>query len=285
MAFGCGEVARGFGRKDDVHFVMKPACRSALIAVSLFVGLPTHAADLPSATSAPPSFVQSASPSFSFTGYGWASALHGRASTLPPLPAAKVDLSFGDILKDFNGGLMGVAEMRIGNWGFIADAMFSQVTSGAALPGPYFSSVKLRSQTLTLQASVLYRLYSDASFDVDLGAGLRFWNLDNRLKIGPGALNLAIEHSEAENWLDPVLAARLIARLGGPWSVTLIGDVGGFDVGSRLTWQALGTVNYRWSENWMLHAGYRALHVDYRKGRFLYDTTMHGPILAATYRF
>lgn len=84
---------------------------------------------------------------------------------------------------------------------------------------------------------------------------------------------------------DPVVAARLIARLGGPWSVTLIGGVGGFDAGSRLTWQALGTVNYRWNENWMLRAGYRALHVDYRSGRFLYDTTMHGPILAATYRF
>lgn len=259
--------------------------RILAVAATLAGGLPAQAADLPPATKDPSSFALPVGPSFSFTGYGWASALHGRASTLPPLPPAKVDLSFGDILKDFNGGLMGVAEMRVGNWGFIADAMFTQVTSGATLPGPYFSSVKLRSQTLTLQATALYRLYSDATFDVDLGAGLRFWNLDNRLKIGPGILNLAIEHSEAENWLDPVLAARLIARLGGPWSVTLIGDVGGFDVGSRLTWQALGTVNYRWDESWTFHAGYRALHVDYRSGRFLYDTTMHGPILAATYRF
>lgn len=76
-----------------------------------------------------------------------------------------------------------------------------------------------------------------------------------------------------------------LAAAAVPWSVTMIGDVGGFDAGSRLTWQALGTVNYGWNENWTLHAGYRAPHVDYRKGRFLYDTTMHGPILAATYRF
>lgn len=255
------------------------------VTALLIGGLPVAAADLPAAAIGSTPTAPATGPSFSFTGYGWASALHGRASTLPPLPAAKVDLSFGDILKDFNGGLMGAAEMRLGNWGFIADAMVSQVTSGATLPGPFFSTVKLRSQTVTVQASALYRVYSDPTFDVDLGAGLRFWNLDNRLTIGPGALNLALEHSEAENWLDPVLAARLIARLGGPWSMTLIGDVGGFDVGSRLTWQALGTVNYRWNENWMLHAGYRALHVDYRKGRFLYDTTMHGPILAATYRF
>ncbi|WP_186420343.1 hypothetical protein [Bosea sp. CS1GBMeth4] len=258
-----------------------------IVAVTavLIGGSPAAAADVPPAANQPSPLAPASGPSFSFTGYGWASALHGRASTLPPLPAAKVDLSFGDILKDFNGGVMGVAEMRLGNWGLIADVMVSQMTSGATLPGPFFSTVKLRSQTVTIQASALYRVHSDATFDIDLGAGLRFWNLDNRLTIGPGALNLALTHSEAESWLDPVLAGRLIARLGGPWSVTLIGDVGGFDAGSRLTWQALGTVNYRWNESWTLHAGYRALHVDYRKGRFLYDTTMHGPILAASYRF
>jgi len=65
----------------------------------------------------------------------------------------------------------------------------------------------------------------------------------------------------------------------------MIGDVGGFAAGSRLTWQALGTVNYQLNDNWVFHAGYRALHVDYRKGGFLYDTTMHGPLLAASYRF
>lgn len=260
--------------------------RRLLAAATIVAGsLPAGAADLAPAERAPSSLTLIAAPHFSFTGYGWASALNGRASTLPPLPAAKVDLNFGDILNDLNGGLMGAAEMRLGNWSFITDAMFTQVTSGATLPGPYFSSVKLRSQTFTLQASILYRLYSDTTFDVDLGAGLRFWNLDNRVKIAPGALNLGIVHSEAENWLDPVVSARLIARLGGPWSVTLFGDVGGFDAGSRLTWQALGTVNYDWSGDWTLHAGYRALHVDYRKGRFLYNTTMHGPILAATYRF
>lgn len=265
-----------------MHSTMKAACWSVLMSFGFFAILDGVAK---AQNARPSSFAETAGPSFSFTGYGWASAMHGRASTLPPLPAAKVDLSFGDILKDFDGGLMGVAEMRMGKWGFIADAMFTQVTSGAKLPGPFFSSVELRSQTLTIQASALYRAYSDATFDVDVGGGLRFWNLDNRLKIRPGALNIAIEHSESEKWLDPVATARLTARLDGPWSVTVIGDVGGFGVGSQLTWQAIGTLNYAWNENWTLHAGYRALHVDYRKGRFLYDTTMHGPILAATYRF
>mgnify|MGYP004315820799 CR=1 FL=1 len=178
-----------------MHSAMKLACRNALIAVSLFVGLPILAADLPPATRTPPFSIESAGPRFSFTGYGSTSALHGRASTLPSLPAAKVDLSFGDILKGLNGGLMGVAEMRTGNWGFIADAMFTQVTSGATPPGPYFSNAKLRSQTLTLQASLLYRLYSDAAFGLDLGAGLPA----RRLPPGPFPLR--------HDYARPILAA------------------------------------------------------------------------------
>jgi hypothetical protein len=253
-------------------------------AVVLLTSAPLLAADLVPVPPPQPTLL-STGPSFSFTGYAWAAALDGRASTLPPLPAANLDLSFGDILKNMNVGLMGAAEMRIGRWGFLADAMLSQVTPDGSLPGPYFSSAKVRSQTLTLQIGILYRIYTDETFDLDVGAGLRFWNLDSELKIAPGSLNLRIHHSDSANWLDPVIAARMTARLGGPWSVTLAGDIGGFDFASRLTWQALGTVNYQWNDNWVFRAGYRALYVDYRKGNFLYDTTMHGPIIAATYRF
>jgi hypothetical protein len=252
-------------------------------ATVLLSSAPLLAADLASAPPLPA--LLSNGPSFSFTGYAWTAALDGRASTLPPLPAANLNLSFGDILKNMNVGLMGAAEMRIGRWGFLADAMLSQVTPGGSLPGPYFSSAKVRSQTLTLQTGVLYRIYADETFDLDVGAGLRFWNLDNELKIAPGSLNLRIDHSVSENWLDPVVAARMTARLGGPWSLTLAGDIGGFNLASRLTWQALGTVNYQWDDNWVFRAGYRALYVDYRKGDLLYETTMHGPVIAATYRF
>jgi len=252
----------------------------AVAAVLLTCASP-RAADL---TSAPPP-ASSDGPTFSFTGYGWASAIDGRGSTLPPLPPTDLNLSFGDILKDMNGALMGSAEISIENWSFLADAMLSQVTPGGSLPGPYFSSAEVRSRTLTLQGGVLYRIHADETFDLDVGAGLRFWDLDNKLKISPGSLNREIDYRQSENWLDPVLAARMTARLGGPWSVTVAGDIGGFDLASRLTWQAVGTVNYEWNKNWEFRTGYRALYVDYRKDDFLYDTTMHGPIFAAAYRF
>jgi opacity protein-like surface antigen len=143
----------------------------------------------------------------------------------------------------------------------------------------------VRSQSATIQASALYRAYTDANISLDVGGGIRFWNLNNKLEIQPGLANLYIDHRQTEMWVDPTLGARLGLKLGGPWSLTLAGDIGGFGVGSRFSWQAMSTVNYAWNENWTLKAGYRALHVDYRNDGFLYDVTMHGPAIAATYRF
>jgi opacity protein-like surface antigen len=242
------------------------------------------ASDLPQ-PAASPTPVLAPAPSFSVTSYVWATAIDGRSATLPPLPAANIHLRFRDVLKELNGALMASAEMRIERWSFLLDGQFSQVTSGGNLPGPFFSGLKLRSQTTTVQGSVFYRVYEDTVLALDVGGGVRFWNLDTKLEILPGLANLRIDHRQSQMWADPIVGARLGVKLGGPWSLTVAGDIGGFGAGSRLTWQGLGSVNYAWSENLTLKAGYRALHVDYRDGGFSYDVTQHGPAVAATYRF
>ncbi len=226
-----------------------------------------------------------ASPRFSATFYLWASGLRGKTSTLPPLPAANVDLSFGDILENFDGGIMGKAEMRLGRWSLIGDAMFTQVSPSGTLPAPFSSGVEVRSRSLTLQGNALYRLYESDAVSVDAGAGARFWYLDNRLDLAPGARPTRTIVTEDESWVDPVVAGRVIAGLGGPWGMTVAGDIGGFSVGSDLTWQAIGTIDYEWSDKLQLRAGYRALSVDYQDGKFLYDVLMQGPVVGLTYRF
>lgn len=264
---------------------LRHLCGGVALAVLLVSGV--MAADLdPSPAPAAPRMPSDVDAPVVFgTVYLWASTLRGTASTLPPLPAADMNMSFGDVLKNFDGGLMAAAEVRAGRWSVIGDVMFTQVSPGATMPGPFAADVEMRSRSLTVQGDVLYRLYQSEAIDIDAGVGLRFWNLDNRLTIGPGLLPAGLEHSVSQNWFDPVLAGRLSAQLGGPWSVVLVGDVGGFDIGARLTWQIIGTVNYQWNERLAVRAGYRALSVDYQNGSFLYDVVMQGPILGATYRF
>ena len=71
------------------------------------------------------------------------------------------------------------------------------------------------------------------------------------------------------------------------------GDVGGFGIGSKFSWQALAALNYdfcvRNNVTWSGMVGYKALFVDYSQGsgiaHYEYDMTMHGPIIGVTARF
>lgn len=248
--------------------------RSAIVGLmSASLCMPAWAADLP-----PPVSV-------AVTSYFWATAIDAKSAPLPPLPAAHASLSFRDVLEELNGAVMAAADVRVDRLGFLVDGQFSQVTADGTLPGPLASSLKLRSRSITVQAAALYRVYEDATTSVEAAAGLRFWNLNNKLEIASGGGTRRIEHSQTETWVDPTIGVRLGLNLGDPWSLTVAGDVGGFGVGSRFSWQALATANYALNENWTMRVGYRALHVDYRSGGYLYDATLHGPAVAATYRF
>jgi hypothetical protein len=218
------------------------------------------------------------------TGYLFASALDGRSSTVGNLPAADIDLSFGDVLDNLDFGLMSAIEVRQGRWSFVGDVMYSSVSPGGTLPGPLAISAELEQKSLTLQGSVLYRVQDSPSVAVDLGAGLRYWSVDSEGTIAPGAPN-PIRFAHKESWLDPVVIARMKAGLGGNWSVTLAGDIGGSGGGSDLTWQVLGTVDYRMSDRLSLRAGYRVLSVDYADDGYVYDITMKGPVLGVALRF
>ena len=76
-------------------------------------------------------------------------------------------------------------------------------------------------------------------------------------------------------------------------NVVVSGDVGGFGVASKFSWQALAAVNYDFfvskSVSWSGMVGYRGLYVDYSEGagltRYEYNMTMHGPVLGVTARF
>ena len=95
------------------------------------------------------------------------------------------------------------------------------------------------------------------------------------------------------SWVDPVIGARLRHQLAPQWNLLVSGDVGGFDVGSRFSWQAIGALDYEFKRTkgvvWSGMIGYKALYVDYSRGSGLtnyeYDMTMHGPIFGITARF
>lgn len=101
-----------------------------------------------------------------------------------------------------------------------------------------------------------------------------------------GAQNAAFS---VETWVDPFVGARATWPLGDAWTFIASVDVGGFGIGSDLTWSALAVFDWRVSRSVGVVLGYRALDTDYEDGsgdgRFKLDALIAGPLLGVRFRF
>ena len=88
-------------------------------------------------------------------------------------------------------------------------------------------------------------------------------------------------------WIDPVVGLRVGGDLTEKLSLTVSGNIGGFDIGSasKFSWEALALLSYRLGEHWSVAAGYRGLGLDRVKGDTQVDVVLHGPEIAFAYRF
>lgn len=63
------------------------------------------------------------------------------------------------------------------------------------------------------------------------------------------------------------------------------GDIGGFGIGSELTFQLYGALGCDISHWCFIEAGYRYLYTDYNHGGFVYDVTQSGAEITAGIKF
>ena len=70
-------------------------------------------------------------------------------------------------------------------------------------------------------------------------------------------------------------------------SLTLAGNVGGFDIGSasQFSWEAIAFLTLRLSDRTSLAAGYRGIGIDREKSDVAVDIVMHGPLLGLVFAF
>ena len=123
--------------------------------------------------------------------------------------------------------------------------------------------------TLTMNRPQVLNALND-----DLLAGLRYNHFDANLTLssGPAALATGV----GTGWTDPFVGLRLRFPLNRQWTLTGYGDVGGFDPGSDLSWQASIGLRYAISGQFTADFGYRILKSEYETGGFLYDMRNDG---------
>ena len=231
---------------------------------------------------------------FEITPYFLAAAMNGKTGV--DGVETDIDMSFEDIWNNLDLGLMGVFEARKGPWIFALDAVYFRLKGQEANswtgPGGNVTANADLEATLTqqlYQGTVGYRVY-DEKAKVDLTGGIRYTIVENDLDLaldtsGPlfpgGEYNL----SGKESWADPIFGVRLIAPFTEKWSFFGYGDIGGFGVGSDITYQAIAGIRWQFSKVVSAKLAYRYLYQDYKDDGYVWDMSYQGPLIGIGFSF
>lgn len=254
------------------------ACSLALINCSVM------AADWPQSlpVKAVPIQTPASEWSYYFSPYLWAAALKGDVQLGTLAPPVQIDASFGDILNHLRMTFMGTFEARNNKVGLIADLNYLAVKVSAT--GPLgFVNAQLNDKTFIGTFAGAFRMLDQGSAWIDIIGGTRVWWRDDVLDItgGGGAISVNKEKS----WIDPIIGLRARAYLTPKIYAQIYGDVGGFGIGAKSDWQAVGLLGYQYDATKSFFGGYRYLAVDYSRGGYTFDVNLSGPVLGATFKF
>jgi opacity protein-like surface antigen len=273
-----------------------------------------------------PQFVAAEKPAFgdwhlTIMPYVWALDLNGTTTARGETIGA--NLSFIDLLTKSSSPPLEAAahiEARNGPFSVYTDDLWARVrasdsilaqrtpVTGLLLAADETGHLKVRINAV-LEGGAAYEILrwggaSDTYTAIDAIAGLRYWNVVTDVSLDivgsvnvpllglSRAGNLAIADSGDLNWVDPLVGVRVRQELASGDEFQLKGDIGGFGVGSKISWQAVGGYvhNFQlYGFNWQSMIGYRALEVDYSKGsgdgQSGLNLVIHGPIVGIGLRF
>jgi len=256
---------------------------------------------------------------FNVTAYGWLTSISG--NTTAKGQTFDINAGFFDILQNSSSvaAFNGYVEANKGKVGVYGDLVWSNLgfSKSAAryrnpVPGLVVSAVadaQLSLATTIIEVGGIYEFsrwsHSPSSFTaIDALLGVRYWNNSVEAKFDANAtanvyalglersFGLAVARAGNLEWIDPVIGLRLRHQFTPTQSAFIRGDIGGFGLGSQLSWQAVAAYSYGWQVGHYVLAGtigYRALGANYTSGSGLategVDLVMHGPLIGFTVKF
>ena len=217
--------------------------------------------------------------------YLWLPGMNGTIGALGQsvdIDLAPIDIlsNLGDFLDVLDGLYMGSGQVRYGNFGFIYDVFYLDVSSTAEIDRTVLNGsldVAFSQVMATLLGS--YRAFENDTAHLDLLGGVRINDISMDIDVDLGG---GFELSDGASWVDPMFGAKGRMDLNQNWYAKGTALIGGFGVSSNFVWDASVNVGYQWN-NWLdLYAGFRGTGTDYRSGSFIWDVTQYGPVMGAT---
>lgn len=211
---------------------------------------------------------------YKLTPYLWAMGMDGdigvRNATIP------VDVKFTDAIQDLDLGGMMAMEAHNGTWGVLVDGSYLNISDDA---DTRLGTFRTELEQWILQGAAIYRVHRDETITLDVGAGGRLIDFDVDVNVPSDRADL----DASENWLDPMLVARVQLHFAENCFGVLVGDIGGFGVESDLTWQLTAAAGYSVNETVSVLFGYRYLDYDYDQDGFAYDVASSGLALGVSF--
>jgi hypothetical protein len=220
---------------------------------------------------------------FTVAPYIWFAGMSGNV-TINGTPS-NGDTDFSEIADNLDVGMLGYFSARKGKWGGYVDSMYFEA-SRSGKSGP--TNVTVKQDSTILEAGALYRAYEGYNQDypiaTDIYFGARFVDLDTTIS-STGAADV----TGRTDWVDPIIGATHLRDFSEKVTLTASGDVGGFGIGSDLTYSVRVLLGYRFNQYVNGWVGYRYLNIDYDEGytanKMVYDVALSGPISGASFHF
>lgn len=188
-----------------------------------------------------------------------------------------LDVGFDKVWDNLEFCAMGTVRVGYERWALNTDVIFMGL--GASKGG-----ISADLDQWVVEPSLSYRFCQE----FEVLAGARYNNISGELR-GPGILPTPVVPTGTQEWWDPIVGANVRLPLFSKLSFNVRGDIGGFGVGSDLTWQAFPYLSWQFTRLASLQAGYRWVYTDYETGsglrRFAYDVLTQGPQVGFTLHF
>jgi hypothetical protein len=290
---GLNDLGNGWGismRKLHILMVL-----FGLIGVAFAAPQRANAADIPQLDNLPQASDYELPPAtelqFEFVPlYVWITGMSGDLGVFGT--KAKIDITpidivknLGDFLKVLDGVYFGSGQLRFGDFDFMYDVTYLEVSSTKKIDGALLTGALDVGFGMTVGTLLgTYKVYETETSQIDALAGVRIWDVDLDVQLALGPIEGG--GKEGDTWVDPVFGFKGRHYLTEQTYLTGWAMIGGFGAGSDFMYDVFGGVGYEINDMFSAVGGFRASYADYKgKDGFLWDVTMYGPIIGASVKF
>ena len=207
--------------------------------------------------------------SFVIEPFLWLAGIDGEGGngSAPPVGIGESLSLFGDI----DGGFLLALEAKApgGRFSVLGDGLFLSLADDEG-------SLQTDTGALMLELGVGLPFSRGSKWEATFG--LRYVDLDFDAELNGNPIVNA-----EQDWIDPWIGARGEIPLSEHWALGLRADVGGFGVGTQLTWQALAGVRANLGKSVRFDLGYRAISLDFDDSGLEYDALIHGAFIGIAF--